>query len=56
MASSVGCATSESEAIARFEQRYERDASRLLTDVEVVVADEPLFVGKPQHCLFEPAY
>src|SRR5262249_17012464 len=43
-------------AVARLEQRYQRNPGRFLADIKVIVANELLFVGKPQHRLLEPAY
>jgi len=43
------------KAVARLEQRYERAASRFLTDTKMIVADELVLVREPQHGLLEPA-
>src|SRR6478752_2204948 len=42
--------------VARFEQRYHGDTGRLLSNIEVIVADELLLIREPQHGFLKPAY
>ena len=42
--------------VARLKQGYQRDAGGLLSNVEVIVADELLLVREPQHGFLKPAY
>src|SRR5262249_42664739 len=44
------------QRVARFEQGYQRDTGRLLSNIEVIVADELLLVREPQHGFLKPAY